>query len=153
MEKRLFRDAMGKFATGITIVSTDYQNDVIGITVNSFMSLSLDPTLIAISIDKTTSKYEIFQEADTFGISVLSENQKEESMIYANQKEAEKPVEFIDLAGTPVLDHALVQLSCEKQSAVEAGDHMIYIAKVNDLKISDGNPLLYFSGSYQELSK
>lgn len=153
MEKRLFRDAMGKFATGITVVSTDYQNEIKGITVNSFMSLSLDPTLIAISIDKTASMYQILQEVDTFGISVLSENQKEESMIYANQKEAEKPVKFMDLAGTPVLDNALVQLSCEKESAVEAGDHMIYIAKVNDLKINDGNPLLYFSGSYQQLGE
>ncbi|WP_117160808.1 flavin reductase family protein [Paraliobacillus sp. X-1268] len=153
MEKRLFRDAMGKFATGITVVSTNYQNEVKGITVNSFMSLSLDPTLIAISIDKTASMYDILQEANTFGISVLSENQKEESMIYANQKEVDQPVKFTDLAGTPVLNNALVQLSCEKESAVEAGDHMIFIAKVNDLKISDGNPLLYFSGSYQQLDK
>lgn len=153
MDKRLFRNAMGKFATGITVVSTDYQNDVKGITVNSFMSLSLDPTLIAISIAKTASIYQIIQEVDTFGISVLSENQKEESMIYANQKEAEKSAKFIDLAGTPVLENALVQLSCETESAVEAGDHMIYIAKVNDLKINDGNPLLYFSGSYQQLGE
>ncbi|GGM37727.1 flavin oxidoreductase [Paraliobacillus quinghaiensis] len=153
MDKRLFRDAMGKFATGITVVTADHQNDIKGITVNAFMSLSLDPTLVAISIDQKAAMYTILQEVDTFGISVLAEDQKEQSMVFANQKSADSAIKFDQLAETPVLNGALVQLACEKESFVQAGDHMIFIAKVNDIKLTEGQPLVYFNGAYQHLDK
>ena len=153
MDKRLFRDAMGKFATGITVVTADHQNDIKGITVNAFMSVSLDPTLVAISIDQKAAMYTTLQEVDTFGISVLAEDQQEQSMIFANQKTAEKPVNFEKISETPVLNGALVQLACEKESFVQAGDHMIFIAKVKEIKLTEGQPLVYFNGAYKHLDK
>src|SRR5699024_12340005 len=97
MHDRLFRDAMGKFATWITIVSIDYGGEILGMTVNAFMSVSLDPKLIAISIDEKASMYNKLQETKKFGVSILAEEQKDISMIFAKQKEKERENRFIRL--------------------------------------------------------
>lgn len=150
IDTQLFRKAMGEFATGITVVSAnDKHGEVKGIT--AFMSLSLDPTLVAVSISNKASIIQTLADANQFGISVLSDQQKELSMIFAKQKEADQPVPFDILDETPVLKDALVQLVCEKESEVEAGDHTIYIAKVKELQVQEGQPIIYYGGSYQYL--
>lgn len=153
VDTNLFRQAMGRFATGITVVSAENEetSEVRGVTVNAFMSLSLDPLLVTISLRNEASMVDVLVEADQFGISVLAEEQQDYSMIFANQKQADQPVTFDYLKETPVLPNALVQLVCEKESEVIAGDHTIYIAKVNHVETREGNPLIYFGGQYREL--
>jgi flavin reductase (DIM6/NTAB) family NADH-FMN oxidoreductase RutF len=151
MDNRTFRDAMGKFATGITIVSTEVAGEMKGMTVNAFMSVSLDPHLIAVSIDEKASLYDVLQENDTFGVSVLAEEQKEVSMVFAKQMAQEKPLPITKLKDVPVVDGALVTLACKVVEKVKAGDHVILIGEVEDLVQRDGEPVLYYGGSYREI--
>ncbi len=153
MDERLFRDAMGKFATGITVVSMYDEGDPIGMTVNAFMSISLDPMLVAISIDKQATMYQSFKEGASFGISVLSETQEELSQYFARQIDEVEDLSFRDQSGVPVIDDALANISCKIVQAVDAGDHTIYISEVNDIRIQDGEPLIYFGSRYRHLEK
>lgn len=151
MDERLFRDAMGKFATGITIVTMDDHGETIGMTVNAFMSLSLQPKLIAVSIDKSASMYDKLNSTDKFGVSILSDKQKDLSMIFAKQKEKDREITYVEQDGVQVIENALATLSCTVKEKVEAGDHLIYIAEVTDLHISDGEPVVYFGGKYRTI--
>lgn len=151
MDERLFRDAMGKFATGITVVSMNDNGENIGMTVNAFMSISLDPKLIAVSIDERASMYDKLNNTEKFGVSILNENQKDLSMVFARQKEPEQEIAFIDQDGVPVLQDALATISCKVKDKIKAGDHLIYIAEVTALQVNDGLPILYFGGQYRTI--
>jgi flavin reductase (DIM6/NTAB) family NADH-FMN oxidoreductase RutF len=153
MDERLFRDAMGKFATGITVVSLQDEATPIGMTVNAFMSISLKPKLIAISIDEAASMYDKLNETEKFGVSILSDKQKEYSMIYARQKQQVEEIPFTELDGVPVIKDAIVTLACKVDKKVRAGDHLIYIAEVTDLTVQDEEPTIFFGGKYRELIK
>ncbi|HZW69198.1 MAG TPA: flavin reductase family protein [Pseudogracilibacillus sp.] len=153
MDERLFRDAMGKFATGITVVSMYDKDETIGMTVNAFMSLSLDPMLVAVSIDERASMYDNFKSKKSFGISMLSESQQELSSYFARQIELDYDVKFLDQAGVPVIEGALANLSCETVQEVKAGDHKIFIAKVNDIAVNEGDPVIYFGSNYRYLKE
>lgn len=151
IDDRLFRDAMGKFATGITVVTIEDNEEVIGMTVNAFMSISLDPKLIAISIGENASMYTKLQETKKFGVSILSKDQQDLSMIYANQIEQDQEINYIFQKGVPVLKNTLATISCSVTDMIKAGDHMIFIAEVTDLAINDGKPILYFNGDYHSM--
>ncbi|WP_138414633.1 flavin reductase family protein [Aquibacillus sediminis] len=152
MDSRRFRDAMGKFATGITVVTTDYNKETYGMTVNAFMSVSLDPKLIAVSIDKKATMYTILQKTKQFGVSILSSKQKVHSMLFAKQLEKNQDIAYTHLNGVPVLQDSLVTISCSLYNKVEAGDHMVFFGKVTGIEVNEGDPLLYYGGSYQELN-
>nr|CDQ35723.1 NADH-dependent flavin reductase [Virgibacillus halodenitrificans] len=151
MDSRTFRDVMGKFATGITVVATDFENDIKAMTVNAFMSVSLDPKLIAISIDEKASMYTILQETEQFGLSILSEEQKELSMIFAKQMEKDREIKFSQQDGVPVIKDSIATLSCQIKEKALAGDHMIFIAEVTEIDMKDGNPILFYGGQYRNL--
>ncbi|WP_284140072.1 MULTISPECIES: flavin reductase family protein [unclassified Virgibacillus] len=153
MDERQFRDAMGKFTTGITIVSVDYKDEVFAMTVNAFMSISLNPRLIAISIAEKASMYPKLLEAKRFGLSVLKEEQKDISMIFAKQKEKDRQIPFSQLQQNPIIENALAMLSCTVVDTHKAGDHVIFIAEVEDLKTNNGSPLLYYGGKYEQINK
>lgn len=152
MNERLFRDAMGRFATGITVVSM-YENDKpIGMTVNAFMSVSLDPMLLAVSIDEKASMYDKLKKGISFGVSMLSENQKDLSLYFARQKDLpEEAIEFVDQSGVPVIKDALANVSCEVVDVVKAGDHLIFIGKVSDITVNEGEPIIYYGSKYRYL--
>lgn len=151
MDDRLFRDAMGKFATGITIITIDDNRKERGMTVNAFMSISLDPKLIAISIDHKASMYEKLIETNTFGVSILKESQKEYSMVFARQIKTQKPIPFERLHGVPVIENSLASLSCRVYDKFEAGDHTIILGEVTALNIEDDEPIVFFGGKYRTL--
>src|SRR5699024_205585 len=153
MDERLFRDAMGKFATGITVVSMYDKDETIGMTVNAFMSLSLDLMLVAVSIDERARMSDNFKSKKSFGISMLSESQQELSSYFARQIELDYDVKFLDQAGVPVIEGALANLSCETVQEVKAGDHKIFIAKVNDIAVNEGDPVIYFGSNYRYLKE
>jgi flavin reductase (DIM6/NTAB) family NADH-FMN oxidoreductase RutF len=151
LDEALFRSAMGKFATGITIVSMDDNNKVLGMTVNAFMSVSLDPKLIAVSIDEKASMYNKLQNTEKFGISMLAEDQKDLSMICARQMEKDREIPYTRLDGVPVIEDSIAVLSCKLKETAKAGDHMILIAEVTDLRINDKEPVLFFGGKYRTI--
>lgn len=148
MDNRDFRDAMGKFTTGITIVTAEYDNEVIGMTVNAFMSVSLEPRLIAISIDEGASMYDKLQEVSKFGVNILSNKQQEVSMYFARQIETFPEIKYISQDEVPVIKDSLATLSCHIQEKIKAGDHMIFIAEVTAITQQEGKPVLYMNGDY-----
>lgn len=142
----LFKEAMGNYPTGVTVVTAYDKNDKpIGLTVNSFASVSLDPLLILWSIDKKVFTYETFKKIDKFAVNILASDQKDKAMLFAT-KDADRfghtnwhKSEF----GLPILDGSLAGLQCKTFQTVEAGDHTIMIGEVMEIHVENKDPLLY----------
>jgi flavin reductase (DIM6/NTAB) family NADH-FMN oxidoreductase RutF len=153
MEDRLFRDAMGKFATGVTVITTEFENAPHGMTANAFMSVSLDPKLVVVSIGHKARFLEKIKTSQKFAVNILADTQKEYSKIFAGQIKDNIDITFDVLAGLPVLPGALAQVSCEVVSEYVEGDHTLFIGRVLDIKLEVGNPLLFFGGQYHQLEE
>jgi flavin reductase (DIM6/NTAB) family NADH-FMN oxidoreductase RutF len=159
-----FRKAMGCFATGVTIITVDVEEDdqreVHGMTANAFASVSLDPPLVLVCVDASTRTHAHLHAKKRFGINVLSEDQRAISEYYANPErdhhraEAEAGARFdCTRHGTPILRGSLAYLECCLRSAEDAGDHTIFIAEVEDVVVREGDPLLFFRGRYRKVGE
>ena len=155
-----FRKAMGRFATGVTIVTVDLEGEVHGMTANAFASVSLDPPLLLVCVDRNARTHAHLHARKRFGINVLGESQREISEFYARAAPDHQQAGKVAGArfdrtpmGTPTLHGALAYFECKLQSAYEAGDHTIFIAQVEDLVVRQGDPLLFFRGQYHEIGE
>jgi flavin reductase (DIM6/NTAB) family NADH-FMN oxidoreductase RutF len=153
MDDRQFRTAMGKFATGVTVIATDVDGDVHGMTANAFMSVSLDPKLVVISIGGKARILEKIKQSKTFSVNILAANQQELSMIFAGQLKEHREVEFDRLDGKPVLNGAVAQIACEVSAEHIEGDHTLFIGRVTDIHLEDAEPLIFYSGKYRALAE
>ena len=152
-----FRQVMGNFATGITVVTTrGSDGKPYGLTVNSFTSVSLDPLLVLVCFDNRLSSLKHFKDSNKFGVSILSERQEDRSRIFA-MKDSDRPASmyFDGPSGQPLLLGALAYLECETVEKYAGGDHQIFLGKVSSADVLEGgngvNPLLYFRGKYHRL--
>jgi flavin reductase (DIM6/NTAB) family NADH-FMN oxidoreductase RutF len=153
MDDRQFRNAMGKFATGVTVIATEVEGEgVHGMTANAFMSVSLDPKLVVISIGEKAKILNKIKESKQFSVNILAADQQELSMIFAGQIK-DKEVVFDRLDGKPVLPGSVVQIACEVSAEHVEGDHTLFIGKVTDIKIEDVEPLVFYSGRYCSLAE
>jgi flavin reductase len=159
-----FRQAMGCFATGVTIVTVDLDGEVHGMTANAFASVSLDPMLVLVCVEHQTKTHAHLHAKKRFGINVLGEDQRPISEYYARPERTHEHAESEAGArfdrtqyGTPMLHGSLAYLECRLHSAQDAGDHTIFIAEVEDVVVRKGQPLLFFRGEYwkvgEEVSK
>lgn len=154
-----FREAMGCFATGVTIITMDDGGRVHGMTANAFASVSLDPPLVLVCVDQKAQTHAHLHAKKRFGVNVLAEGQQAISEHYSDPGRV--PQEFVKAGasfertahGTPVLQQALAYLECRLHSAQAAGDHTIFIAEVEDLVVRKGDPLLFFRGQYKRIGK
>ncbi|MCI1590716.1 flavin reductase family protein [Heyndrickxia oleronia] len=153
MDERTFRDAMGKFATGITVVLAEIDGQIHGMTVNAFMSVSLHPMLVMVSIDEKAMMYEKIIDANHFSICFLREDQQDYSMIFANQKQPDHPIQFDRFDGQPILKNPLAAITCSKYELKQAGDHMLVLGEVKNILINEGKPLLYYQGQYKKITE
>lgn len=151
MDSRTYRNAMGTFATGITVITTEMNGEVSGMTANAFMSVSLEPKLVVISVDKKAKMINKIQKTKKYGVSILSKDQKEQSMNFAGQLKDQIEVDFIRVGDMPVLNNSLLNLSCDVVDSYEAGDHILFVGEVTELKINEGDPLLFFGGKYRNI--
>ena len=147
LDERTFRNAMGKFTTGVTVITTVVGEEVHGMTANAFMSVSINPKLITVSIDEKAHMHEKIRKASKFAVSVLKEDQIDTSMHFAGQKET-KGIEFSWFKGIPVIKNSLANIVCEVYDSIKAGDHTLYIGKVIDLSMEEGDPLVFYEGKY-----
>ncbi|MDY0408961.1 flavin reductase family protein [Virgibacillus soli] len=152
MDDQRFRKAMGKFATGVTIVTTKTGEDIHGMTANAFMSVSLNPKLVLISIDEDANMNRYIQDEKRFAVSILHEKQKYLSAYFAGQVKERKTIAFANFLEMPVIKEALVTLVCDVADTIVAGDHTLFLGKVQDLAINDGLPLTFFDGDYQQFA-
>jgi flavin reductase (DIM6/NTAB) family NADH-FMN oxidoreductase RutF len=155
-----FREAMGRFATGVTIITVDLDGEVHGMTANAFASVSLDPLLLLVCVDRNARTHAHLHTKKRFGVNILAENQRSISEYYARPEsthqyaEAEAGARFDrTVHGTPMLRGSLAYLECKLQSAQEAGDHTIFIAEVEDLLVHQGDPLLFYRGKYRKIGE
>jgi flavin reductase (DIM6/NTAB) family NADH-FMN oxidoreductase RutF len=153
-----FRKTMGSFATGVTVITVDYEGEVHGMTANAFASVSLDPMLVLVCVDHKARTHTHLHARKRFGVNVLAENQRAVSEYYADPNpdhryaEREAKARFDRTQhGTPVLHGALAYLECRLHTAQDAGDHTIFIAEVEDVVVRAGDPLLYFRGEYRNI--
>ena len=151
MDDRQFRTAMGKFATGVTVITTEVDGKPHGMTANAFMSVSLDPKLVVISIAEKAQMIEKVKKSKTFAVNMLANDQQELSMIFAGQIKENRDVSFDELGGLPVLEGAVAQVACEVVNSHVEGDHTLFIGKVIDIHLEEKEPLLFFSGQYRSL--
>jgi flavin reductase (DIM6/NTAB) family NADH-FMN oxidoreductase RutF len=155
-----FRKALGSFATGVTVITVDYEGEVHGMTANAFASVSLDPMLVLVCVDHRARTPAHLHARKRFGVNVLAQNQQAVSEYYADPNpdhrhaEREAGARFDRTQhGTPVLYGALAYLECRLHSAQDAGDHTIFIAEVEEVVVREGDPLLYFRSEYRKIRK
>ena len=155
-DARNFRQALGCFATGITIVtSVGLDGEYLGFTANSFNSVSLDPPLVLFSLDRGAYSLKAFEAAGVFAINILREDQQAVSTAFAraltNKWDGVRTETWH--TGSPILIDALANFDCETTSMHDGGDHVIFVGRVLRLRAGgDGRPLLYFRGAYRQLN-
>lgn len=152
--KRLYRDALGKFATGVTVVTARTKQGPVGMTANSFASVSLEPPLVLWSVDKSSGRYEIFRDAKHFAIHILREDQSELALDFAKNADAFSNCEWRDNEhGVPLLRHSLTRFECSLETTYDGGDHTIIIGRVTGFSKQDGNSLVFASGKFGAFSE
>ena len=149
------RSIFSKFVTGVTAVTFKSSNGLnLGITVNSYTSLSLDPPLILWCLDKNSDLYEEIINLDDYIINFLSEKQRDLANSLAQKNDhILNENQFISIDKGLVIKDSIGWLSCSKNQTIDSGDHSILIADVNDSKISEGYPLLFWGSEYRSLSR
>ncbi len=156
IDSRALRNALGRFATGVCVISTvSEKGEPLGLTANSFASVSLDPPLVLWSLQNNSDVYDIFSSARYYAINVLATDHLEHSNRYAKKGDhLLDPGHFRSgKFGAPLVEDALVSFECELHATHEGGDHLIIVGRVTDMQArEDGEPLLFYSGSYRNLA-
>ncbi len=154
ISKAEFRAALGRFASGVTVVTArDASGKLHGITVSAFCSVSLEPPLILVCIDKNTGSHYALTETDSFVVNVLQEDQQYLSDRFASYlpDKFEAVGYSLGIDDLPILEDALANLECRLVNSHENGDHTIFVGQIERATISDGDPLVYFHGDYRKL--
>jgi flavin reductase (DIM6/NTAB) family NADH-FMN oxidoreductase RutF len=144
-----FRDVVGAFATGVTVVTSRIGDTHAGMTLNSFTSVSLDPLLVLVSLAHGTRTLEMVGRCDRFAVNVLHRRQREVAMAFAKPGAPFPPGHtVVDPAGYLVVMHALAILRCQVHSIHAAGDHDLVVGEVVDFDGSGGEPLIFHRGAF-----
>lgn len=146
---RLLRDAFGRFATGVTVVTAASKDGPVGITVNSFSSLSLDPALLLWSLSKQSRRYPFFADAKHFAVHILSEKQTNICHGFAQDIHAFDDLD-VDMSknGVPLLSGCLARLECKLHASYPGGDHQIIVGEITDVAMGQGNSLAFYDGAF-----
>jgi flavin reductase ActVB len=147
-----FRNAMSRFASGVTIVTThDPEGKPVGFTASAFSSLSLNPPLILVCLDRRAECFAAFECCQAFAVSILAFGQSEIAMRFATRG-AEKfegtPVEEGEATGQPLIGGALAQVECTVHAVLDGGDHVILVGEVVRAKSADSKPLLHYNRAF-----
>ena len=149
-----FKQAMSHFASGVTVVTTEHQGTPAGMTVASFASLSLNPPLVLVCIEKGVKTHDAIAAAGVFGVSILAHSQVEISNRFASKSEDK----FTGISvrrgelGPPLIEGAICTLECRVTDRVAGGDHTIFVGEVLHAETISEQPLVYFRSGYRELT-
>ncbi|MEM6696694.1 MAG: flavin reductase family protein [Pseudomonadota bacterium] len=151
---RQLRDAFGKFATGVTVITATSKDGPVAIVANSFSSVSLDPALVLWSVDRAARRYPYFDAADHYAIHVLAAEQQDLCTQVARNAHALQDVAHnVNADGVPLIDHCLARFECRRVAAHDAGDHVIVVGQVQRTQMRDGAPLTFFGGGFGTLAQ
>ena len=150
-----FRAALGRFASGVTVITVKTPTDEIhGMTASSFCSVSLRPPLVLVCVDHLAETYLHIRERGRFGVSILREEQEALSEFFADPERNPDAARRLDIhysqmkSGIPVVAETLATLDCTVVPAHAAGDHTVFVAEVQEVAVAEGAPLLYFRSRY-----
>ena len=156
IDNRTFRNVMGLFATGVTVIATQIDGEIQGMTANAVTSVSLDPLLVLVCVQKKAHMAEFLQASGEFSINILNEDQADLSNFFAGIWPNDKPdpsFEFDPWVCGPRLRGSIGAVACKIDELIEGGDHWIITGSVIDLyrQETPQNPLLYYKGQYGKL--
>ena len=158
IDAKEYRGIIGQFATGVTVITTAVDGWLHGMTANAITSVSLDPLLLLVCVDKEAHTHDHLSRAGAFAVSILAEDQQDLSQTFAT---ANKPEEGrlqgvryrIGENGAPIIDGCLASIQCEVTERTDAGDHTVFFGRVLDATAGrDTPPLLFYQGTYRQLS-
>ena len=146
------RAARGSWPSGVTIITARAEDQIHGMTVSDFSGASLDPPLALVCASKTSVTTGVIEQGQCFGVNILRVEQDALSNRFASKKDEFKRFEGVDTfegkTGAPLLSEALVNLDCRLTSVYDAGDHVLCVGEIEEAHVREGEPLLYFRGSY-----
>ena len=158
-DDREFRDALGMFPSGVTVMTTGTEPNFVGMTAQSFSSLSLDPPLVLVCVDKQASVLPLLKSTGAFTVNILPETAVETSNYFASSKRPPPPHQFeghthvLGETGQPRLAEATMVFDCEIHSVLAGGDHEIIVGEVRAfVKQSEAEPILFYGGRYRSLA-
>lgn len=147
--QRAYRDALGRYATGVTVITASSETGPLGITANSFASVSLDPPLVLWSPAKASARYATFAATPRFAVHVLGAEQIELANVFARDGAGFDACDWrFDADGVPLIAGCLARFDCAKVADMDGGDHLIVLARVLRATMRQGEPLLFAAGSY-----
>ena len=160
-DSRQHRDAVGRFATGITVLTARAGGFGHGMTANSFTSVSLDPPLVLVCVERDAVMHKVLDDVGSFGVSVLSAGQEVLARYFSDPGRPMGMAQFVPVdwrpgpvTGTPLLHGALAWLECDIEATYGGGDHTVFLGRVRWLELGGGGgPLLYFAGAYLPLER
>ena len=162
VEQRAYRDTIGLFASGVTVITTRLGDRVHGMTANAVASVSLEPTLLLVCVDRRAHLHDLIGQASSFAVNILAADQAELGDHFAGRiKEAAVPaaLHFVygsdgDDGGVPTIDGCLAALRCTVEATYSGGDHTILVGRVTELRPGEptAQPLIWFGGAYRHLA-
>jgi 3-hydroxy-9,10-secoandrosta-1,3,5(10)-triene-9,17-dione monooxygenase reductase component len=150
IDQARFREALGHFASGVTVVTAMEDGEPVGFTCQSFTSLSLDPPLVALAPAKSSTSWPRIAQAGAFAVNILSDRQEALCRDFAvsGGDKFDGVAWHLGAAGTPILDGSLAWVECELGIIHDAGDHELVTGRVLGLGVGDGSPLLFYRGGF-----
>jgi flavin reductase (DIM6/NTAB) family NADH-FMN oxidoreductase RutF len=155
IDRNELRRVMGHFATGVTIITTvSKSGQMFGLTANAFTSVSLDPPLLLIAVDKKAESYPSFEESRVFTVNILSDSQEALSRKFAvsGGNKFEGVAYHMGANGAPILLGTLAYVECRLYAAHDGGDHTIFLGEIQQAETREGKPLLFYRGGYRAIS-
>ena len=151
-----YRSALGLWATGVTIITARADEEIHGMTASDFAGVSLDPPLVMVCADKNANTLGVIEKGRNMCVNLLAAGQDALSDKFASKEEEWTRFEGLDCAsaktGAPLIPGALASLDCEVVALHDAGDHVIVVGQVEEVVQGEGEPLLYYAGSYRGLA-
>jgi flavin reductase (DIM6/NTAB) family NADH-FMN oxidoreductase RutF len=151
-----YRQALSRWASGVTIVTARHGERIHGMTVSAFTAVSLDPPLVLICAERSSHTLPVIAEGGVFAVNVLSRDQSELSSRFASKKYEWRRFDGLEMetgaTGAPLLRGVVANIDCRVVAAHTHGDHIVYIGSVEEVRHFDREPLVYFRGAYGSLA-
>ena len=154
IDRNELRRVMGHFATGVTIITTTSKDGVpAGLTANSFTSVSLDPPLVLVAVDKKADSWPYFEESKVFTVNVLNDEQETLSRKFAvsGGDKFQGVAYHAGANGVPILDGALAYLECKLYATYDGGDHTLHLGLIEQAETREAKPLIFYRGGYRAI--
>lgn len=155
VDKEIFRHVIGHFASGVSIITVTNEDADFGITASAVSSLSLEPPMLLVCVNKSTGTCHAISEEKTFTVNILNEQQKDLALKFAKantDKFSGIDVNYGEL-GNPILEDTLAQLECRVVEEVMGGTHSVFLAEVQKAYSKEGDPLVYFRGKFGQFTE